>query len=79
MQFQRRALGELLKDFNSFMLTYVGLLHLSQNNKKRYLINFINDYSRKTWIYFLVEKSKAFVAFKHYKSFVEEKTGSYIK
>jgi len=44
------------------------------NNKKRYLITFIDDYNRKTWVYFLVEKSEAFAMFKMYKARVEEKT-----
>ena len=29
------------------------------NGKKRYLITFTNDFSRKTWVYFLIEKSEA--------------------
>ncbi|KAL6321590.1 hypothetical protein AAG906_024591 [Vitis piasezkii] len=38
------------------------------NSKKRYLISFIDDYSRKVWIYFLTEKSEAFTTFKNYKN-----------
>ncbi|KAM7488108.1 hypothetical protein LguiB_025592 [Lonicera macranthoides] len=49
------------------------------NSKKRYLISFIDDFSRKTWIYFLVEKSEAFATFKIYKNRVEKEIGSYIK
>nr|DAD39485.1 TPA_asm: hypothetical protein HUJ06_013808 [Nelumbo nucifera] len=49
------------------------------NRKKRYLISFIDDFSRKVWIYFLVEKSEALVIFKQYKSCFEKETGSYIK
>nr|CAN76379.1 hypothetical protein VITISV_017862 [Vitis vinifera] len=49
------------------------------NSKKRYLISFIDDFSRKAWIYLLVEKSKALVIFKQYKSCVEKETSSYIK
>ena len=36
-------------------------------------------FSRKTWVYFLVEKSEAFITFKNYKSQVEKETGSYIR
>ena len=35
------------------------------NSKKRYFISFTDDYSRKIWIYFLVEKSEAFITFKN--------------
>ena len=30
-----------------------GLIKLVSNSKKRYFISFIDDYSRKVWIYFL--------------------------
>jgi transposase InsO family protein len=48
------------------------------NSKKRYFISFIDDYSRKVWIYFLVEKSEAFTIFKNYKNLVEKETGAFI-
>jgi transposase InsO family protein len=48
-------------------------------SKKRYLISFIDDFSRKTWVYFLVEKSEAFITFKSYKNRVEKETGSSIR
>ena len=49
------------------------------NSKKRYLITFIDDYSRKTWVYFLVEKSQAVDIFKCFKNRVEKETGSCIR
>ncbi|KAJ6856654.1 hypothetical protein NC651_038340 [Populus alba x Populus x berolinensis] len=49
------------------------------NGKKRYLIMFIDDFSRKTWVYFLMEKSKALSTFKSYKARVEKETESYIQ
>ena len=48
-------------------------------SEKRYFITFINDYTRKTWIYFLKEKSKAFEVFKKFKVMVEKTTNVYIK
>ena len=48
------------------------------NSKKRYLISFIDDYSRKVWIYFLTEKSEAFTTFKNYKNLVEKEIGAFI-
>ena len=53
--------------------------HTDLKQQKRYLISFIDDFSRKAWIYFLVEKSEALVIFKQYKSCVEKEIGSYIK
>ena len=46
---------------------------------KRYFITFIDDYTRKTWVYFLKEKSEAFETFKKFKVMVEKRTGYYIK
>ena len=43
---------------------------------KRYFISFIDDYSRKTWFYFLKEKSEVF---KKFKVMVEKATGRHIK
>ena len=46
--------------------------------KKRYFISFIDDYSRKMWIYFLAKKYEAFIIFKNYKNLVEKETGDFI-
>ena len=46
---------------------------------KRYFISFIDDYSRKTWVYFLKEKSEAFEVFKRFKVMVEKETDRHIK
>ena len=37
-----------------------------------YFITFIDDFSRKVWVYFLKEKSEAFQAFKDFKAEVEK-------
>lgn len=55
-----------------------GPITPTSNSHKRYLLSFIDDYSRKMWIYFLTEKSEAFTMFKCYKNLVEKETGSYI-
>jgi len=41
--------------------------------------SFINDFSRKTWIYFLHEKSEAFTMFRTYKACIEKETSAYLK
>ncbi|KAI0494646.1 hypothetical protein KFK09_024787 [Dendrobium nobile] len=46
---------------------------------KRYFITFINDYSRKTWVYFLKETSKTFNVFKKFKAMMDKTTGKLIR
>jgi len=49
------------------------------NSKKRYLITFIDDCSRKTWVYFLAKKLDAFDTFRSFKSRVKKETSTFIK
>ena len=44
-----------------------------------YYVSFIDDFSRKTWIYFLKGKSEVFSKFKEYKALVENHTDRKIK
>jgi hypothetical protein len=44
-----------------------------------YYVSFIDDFSRKTWIYFLRMKSEVFEKFKEFKSLVENPTDKKIK
>ncbi|KAA3479439.1 Retrovirus-related Pol polyprotein from transposon TNT 1-94 [Gossypium australe] len=44
----------------------------TSNGGKRYIITFIDDLSRKTWAYFLQEKSEALTTFKAFKAIVEK-------
>jgi len=46
---------------------------------KRYFIYFIDDFSRKTWVYFLKEKSEVFQVFKRFKAMVEKEIDMPIK
>jgi hypothetical protein len=47
--------------------------------KNLYFLLFINDYSRKTWVYFLKEKSNVCSYFKKFKALVEKESGYSIK
>ena len=44
------------------------------NSSKRYLLVFVDGYSRKTWIYFHAKKGETFEMFKCFKNLVEKET-----
>lgn len=56
-----------------------GPITPTSNSHKRYLLCFIDDFSRKAWSYFLTEKSEVFTSFKYFKAYVEKETGLSIK
>ncbi|KAK2966615.1 hypothetical protein RJ640_025300 [Escallonia rubra] len=47
--------------------------------KNIYFLLFIDDYSRKTWVSFLKQKSEVFSTFKRFKALVEKQSGYQIK
>ena len=56
-----------------------GPLEASSNGNNRYFITFIDDFSRKTWVYFLKQKSEACDTFKSFKAYVEKQSEYKIK
>ena len=44
-----------------------------------YYVSFIDDYSRKTWIYFMKNKDEVFSKFKEFKALIENHTEKKIK
>jgi transposase InsO family protein len=56
-----------------------GPIKLMSLGERRYFITFIDDFSRKIWVYFLKEKSEAFGVFKKFKALVEKESGNFIK
>ncbi|GAU45313.1 hypothetical protein TSUD_300420 [Trifolium subterraneum] len=56
-----------------------GPINPKSNGGNKYFITFTDDFSRKTWTYFLLEKSGAFDVFKRFKALVEKESGCVIK
>jgi transposase InsO family protein len=44
-----------------------------------YYVSFVDDFSRKTWIYFLKAKDEVLSRFKEFKSLIENQKGKKIK
>ena len=49
-----------------------GPVEVESVGQKRYTLIFVDDFTRKTWVYFLREKSEAFGKFKEFKVYVEK-------
>jgi transposase InsO family protein len=56
-----------------------GPINPKSNAGSRYFITFTDDFSRKTWVYFLQEKSNAFETFKKFKALVEKESSCLIQ
>lgn len=56
-----------------------GPMRTNSIGGSRYFLTFIDDYSRKMWIYFLKEKSQVFETFKVFKAYVEKESGHSLK
>ena len=62
-----------------FIQTSGGRPASSRRMGHRYFVSFVDDYSRKVWVYFLRHKSETFAKFKLWKAEVENQTGRKIK
>ncbi|MCO5558127.1 hypothetical protein L7F22_011704 [Adiantum nelumboides] len=48
-------------------------------HESRYYVSFIDDHTRKVWVYFIKEKSEVFDRFKSFKAAVEKETGEQVR
>jgi len=56
-----------------------GPINPQSNGGNRYFITFTDDFSRKTWVYFLQDRASVFETFKRYKAAVERESGCKIQ
>jgi len=70
----KRSLWRALKNLQLIHADLCGPIRPVSSSNKRYILSFIDDLSRKTWVYFLSEKSEAFHYFKIFKALVEKET-----
>lgn len=65
----------------------LGLVHAdlcgpitpASNSNRRYVLSLIDDFTRKSWVYFLIDKSEALHHFKYFKAYVEKEVEVSIK
>jgi len=51
----------------------------SSHGKSNYFLLFVDDFSRKTWVYFLTEKNEAFGVLRKFEAVVEKESGYTVK
>jgi len=56
-----------------------GMLPVTSLGRYLYYVIFVDDFSHKTWIYFLNKKDEVFKWFRSFKALVENQTGKKIK
>ncbi|GKU98369.1 hypothetical protein SLEP1_g11381 [Rubroshorea leprosula] len=56
-----------------------GPMNTMSNGNNRYFLTFIDDFTRKIWVYLLQRKSEVFDCFKKFKVHVEKQSGHLIK
>ena len=56
-----------------------GPFSTASTAKHGYYVIFVDDFSRKCWIYFMQKKDQMFSNFLEFKEFVEKDTGKHVK
>ena len=77
--FPKETSTRATKPFQLVHIDVCGSIKPSSLGKSNYFLLFIGDFSRKSWAYFLKQKSEAFGAFKKFKTCIEKHIGHEIK
>jgi hypothetical protein len=75
-------IGKSWRELSLLELVHIDITGPFQNpsiDKSKYVVTFIDDFSRYTWVYFLKLKSKVFECLKDFKHLVENQTRKRIK
>jgi transposase InsO family protein len=77
--FEKRASWHALGPFHLVHSDLCGPLSSPSFSRCKHFLNFIDDFSRHTWVYFLKLKSKVFDKFLAYNALVEKQFGHQIQ
>ena len=77
--FPKESLSRATKPLELIHTDVCGPIKPNSFGKSKYFLLFIDDFSRKVWVYFLKEKSEVFENFKKFKALVEKESGLPIK
>ena len=77
--FPKESMTRAKKPLELIHADVCGVIKPESHGKSKYFLLFIDDFSRKTWVYFLKEKSEVFEIFKRFKVRVENESNLTIK
>ena len=77
--FVKQIVERTTKTMELIHLNMCGLVNTMCLGKSNCFITFVNDYSKKIWVFMLKQKSYAFKAFKTFKLIVEKQIGNALK
>ncbi|GAU34810.1 hypothetical protein TSUD_394360 [Trifolium subterraneum] len=75
MSFPNESSSRAQKSLKLIHTDVCGPIKPRSLGKSNYFLLFVDDFSRKTWVYFLKEKSEVFENFKKFKALVEKESG----
>ena len=76
---QKKVSFSTTKHHTQGILDYIhsdlwGRLRVASFGDKRYMLTFVDDFSRKVWVYYLRQKKETFSMFKKFKALVENQS-----
>ena len=74
--------GKSIREKTPFDIVHLylcGQMQTPSIGRNYYILTFIDDCTRRTWVYFIKQKSEVFERFHHYKYLVEKQSGHYVK
>ena len=75
-----KDVGHMTKHYLKVVYSDVcGPMQVDSYGGNRYFVTFIDDFSRKLWIYLIKRKDEVFDVFKRFKSMVERQSGHKLK
>ena len=77
--FPKHSISRATKPLQLIHADVCGPISPPSLGKSSYFLLFIDDYTRKAWVYFLKNKSEAFDCFKRFKAVIEKESGYEIK
>jgi hypothetical protein len=73
------CLGSIIKHLLELVHNDLSCINLPSLVDARYILTFIDDLSRFTWVFFVKNKNRVFERFKEFWAFAEKKSGRPIK